>query len=126
MKKKLPPRRNGYTQKMVVGGQTLFLHTGEYEDGTLGEIFIDLAKTGSLLRAVMNGFCIAISAGLQHGVPLEWLVDKFTFFRFDPSGIVRGHEHIKLADSIIDAVFRDLGIHYLNRDDLKHDGGKAG
>lgn len=123
MKKKLPQRRRGYTQKMVVGGQTLFLHTGEYEDGTLGEIFIDLAKTGSLLRAVMNGFCIAISIALQHGAPLEGLVDKFTFFKFDPSGIVQGHQHIKRADSIIDAVFRDLGIHYLNREDLKHDRG---
>lgn len=105
---------------MTVGGQTLFLRTGEYEDGSLGEIFIDLAKSGSLLNALMNNFCISTSLALQHGASLEWLVNKFTFVRFHPCGMVQGHEHIKMADSIVDAVFRDLGIHYLKKENLKH------
>ena len=119
-RKKLPNRRVGYTQKMKVGGQTLYLRTGEYEDGTLGEIFVDLSKTEPLLSAMINGFCISISAGLQHGVPLDWLVGKFTFFKFEPAGLVECHEDIKMATSILDAIFRDLGINYLGRNDLKH------
>jgi len=119
-KRRLPNRRIGYNQKMKVGGQVLFLRTGEYPDGSLGEIFVDLSKTAPTLSAMINGFCIAISAGLQHGVPLDWLVDKFTFFKFEPAGRVENHEHIKMATSILDAIFRDLGINYLGRDDLKH------
>jgi len=120
-KKKLSNRRNGYTQKMRVGGQKLFLRTGEYSDGSLGEIFINMSKTGSLLNALLDCFCISTSIALQHGCPLDDLVDKFVFAKFDPSGFVQDHEHIKKAESIIDAVFRDLAINYLGREDLKHE-----
>ena len=119
-KHRLPNRRTGYTQKAVIGDQTIFITTGEYPDGTLGEIFIDLSKEGSLLRSLMNCFCIAVSVALQYGASLEDLCDKFMFTRFEPSGMVRNHPHIKMASSILDLIFRDLAIHYLGRDDLKH------
>ena len=125
-KRRLPNRRIGYNQKMKVGGQTLFLRTGQFEDETLGEIFVDLSKTEPVLSALLNGFCIAISAGLQHGVPLDWFVDKFTFFKFEPAGRVENHEHIKMATSILDAIFRDLAINYLGRNDLKHESKEVG
>jgi len=120
-KKRLPERRGGYTQKMKVGGQTLYLRTGEYEDGTLGEIFVDLDKQGSFVRSMMNCFCIAVSVALQYGASLEDLCNKFLFTKFDPSGPVRCHDNIKFATSILDLIFRDLAINYLGRDDLKHE-----
>jgi ribonucleoside-diphosphate reductase alpha chain len=116
----LPNRRNGYTQKAKIDGQTVFVRTGEYEDGSLGEIFIDIAKEGATLRSLMNCFAIAVSIGLQHGVPLEEFVDKFAFTRFDPSGPVQGHPNIKNATSIVDFVFRLLAFDYLGRQDLVH------
>lgn len=115
----LPAKRSGYTIKAKVGGQPIFVRTGEYADGTLGEIFIDLAKEGSTLRSLMNCFAIAISVGLQYGVPLEEFVDKFVFTRFEPSGMV-DHPNIKSATSLVDYVFRLLGYEYLNRTDLVH------
>lgn len=115
----LPAKRSGYTIKAKVGGQPIFLRTGEYSDGTLGEIFIDLAKEGSTLRSLMNCFAIAISVGLQYGVPLEQFVDKFVFTRFEPSGMV-DHPNIKSATSLVDYVFRLLGYEYLGRTDLVH------
>lgn len=118
-RRKLPAKRSGYTIKAKVGGQPIFLRTGEYADGTLGEIFIDLAKEGSTLRSLMNCFAIAISVGLQYGVPLEEFVDKFVFTRFEPSGMV-DHPNIKSATSLVDYVFRLLGYEYLNRTDLIH------
>lgn len=117
---KLPSRRSGYTQKAVVGGHKVYLRTGEYDDGRLGEIFIDMHKEGAAFRSMMNAFSIAISLGLQHGVPLDEFVDAFTFFRFEPSGFVQGHDRVKSATSIIDFIFRDLAITYLDRDDLAH------
>ena len=117
-KKRLPNRRNGFTQKGRVGGQTIFVRTGEYDDGTLGEIFIDMHKEGASFRSLMNCFSIAISVGLQYGVPLEEFVDKFAFTRFEPSGMVEGHQNIKNATSIVDYIFRLLGFEYLNREDL--------
>lgn len=119
-RKKLPYRRNGYTQKVKIGGQSVFLRTGEYEDGTLGEIFLDLNREGTLLRSIMNSFAVAISIGLQYGVPLEEFIDAFTFARFEPNGVVIGHENIKNSTSIIDFIFRDLGINYAGREDLAH------
>jgi len=119
-KRKLPARRQGYTQKMMIGGQTLYLHTGEYEDGTLGEIFIDLNKQGSFIRSIMNCFCIAISIALQYGAPLEDLTNQFLGTRFDPAGPVQYHPDIKMSSSILDLIFRDLAINYLGRDELKH------
>jgi ribonucleoside-diphosphate reductase alpha chain len=119
-KKSLPHRRAGFTQKASVGGQTIFVRTGEYEDGTLGEIFVDMHKEGATFRSLMNCFSIAISVGLQYGVPLEEFVDKFTFTRFEPSGMVSGHDNIKSATSIIDYIFRMLGYEYLGREDLVH------
>lgn len=116
----MPNRRVGYTQKMKIGGQTLYLRTGEYEDGTLGEIFVDLSKEGSLIRSMLNSFCIAISVALQYGASLEDLADKYINSRFEPSGIVQNHEHIKMASSIPDLIFKDLAINYLGREDLKH------
>lgn len=98
----------------------MYVRTGEYEDGTLGEIFIDMHKEGAAFRSMMNAFAIAISLGLQHGVPLDEYVDAFVFTRFEPNGPVRGHHHIKMCTSILDAIFRDLGIHYLGRGDLSH------
>ncbi len=119
-KKNMPARRGGFTQKARVGGQTIFVRTGEYEDGTLGEIFVDMHKEGATFRSLMNCFAIAVSVGLQYGVPLEEFVDKFTFTRFEPSGAVTGHQNIKTATSIIDYIFRMLGYEYLGREDLVH------
>ena len=117
-RRRLPHRRAGYTQKAVVGGHKIYLRTGEYEDGSLGEIFLDMHKEGAAFRSLMNCFAIAVSLGLQHGVPLEEYVDAFTFTRFEPNGVVGGHDRIKLVTSVIDYVFRDLAISYLDRDDL--------
>ena len=117
---KLPNRRGGYTQKMKIGGQTLYLRTGEYEDGTLGEIFVDLSKEGALIRSMMNSFCIGISVALQSGASLEDLCEKYLHTKFEPSGMVQNHPHIKMASSILDLIFRDLAIDYLGRDDLRH------
>lgn len=119
-KKSMPSKRRGYTQKAAVGGQTIYVRTGEYEDQTLGEIFIDMHKEGATFRSLMNCFAIAVSVGLQYGVPLEEFVDKFTFTRFEPSGMVSGHDNIKSATSIIDYIFRMLGYEYLGRTDLVH------
>jgi ribonucleoside-diphosphate reductase alpha chain len=116
----LPNRRKGYTQKATVGGHKLYLRTGEYEDGRLAEIFIDMHKEGSAFRSLMDCFAIAISLGLQYGVPLERFVDQFTFTRFEPSGIVEGNDTIKMATSILDYIFRELAISYLGRGDLAH------
>ncbi len=114
----LPSRRNGYTQEGRVGGHKVFIRTGEYDDGTLGELFIDLAKEGATLRGILSCFAIAVSKGLQYGVPLEEFVDTFTFQTFEPRGMVEGHPNIKMANSIIDYVFRALGVEYLHRDEL--------
>jgi len=116
----LPRRRNGYTQKAVVGGHKVYLRTGEYEDNTLGEIFIDMHKEGAAFRAMMNNFAIAISIGLQYGVPLKVFVDAFIGTKFNPAGFVNGNERIKTADSILDYIFRELAIEYLDRSDLAH------
>ncbi|MEL6316368.1 MAG: vitamin B12-dependent ribonucleotide reductase, partial [Pseudomonadota bacterium] len=117
---KMPDRRKGYTQKAIVGGHKVYLRTGEYQDGRLGEIFIDMHKEGAAFRSVMNNFAIAVSIGLQYGVPLEEFVDAFTFTRFEPAGLVQGNDTIRNATSILDYVFRELAISYLNRDDLAH------
>jgi ribonucleoside-diphosphate reductase alpha chain len=116
----LPFRRSGYTQKAVIGSHKVYLRTGDYEDGSLGEIFLDMHKEGAAFRSLMNCFAIAVSLGLQHGVPLDEYVDAFVFTRFDPSGVVNGHERIKFSTSIIDYIFRDLAISYLGREDLAH------
>jgi len=117
---RLPGRRTGYTQKAVVGGHKVYLHTGEYEDGSLGEIFIDMHKEGAAFRSLMACFAIAISLGLQHGVPLEEFVHAFVFTRFEPNGMVQGNDRIKMSTSVIDYVFRELAINYLGRTDLSH------
>ena len=117
---KLPARRKGYTQKAVVGGHKVYLRTGEYDDGSIGEIFIDMHKEGAAFRSLMNNFAIAISIGLQYGVPLEEYVDAYTFTKFEPSGRVEGNETIKMATSLLDYLFRELAISYLGRDDLAH------
>jgi len=119
-REKLPQRRKGYTQKAVVGGHKVYLRTGEYEDGKLGEIFIDMHKEGAAFRSLMNNFAIAVSIGLQYGVPLEEYVDAFTFTRFEPQGLVQGNDAIKMATSILDYMFRELAISYLDRHDLAH------
>ena len=119
-REKLPDRRKGYIQKATVGGHKVYLRTGEYEDGRLGEIFIDMHKEGAAFRSLMNNFAIAISLGLQYGVPLEEYVDAFTFTRFEPAGLVQGNDAIKNATSILDYVFRELAISYLGRNDLAH------
>jgi ribonucleoside-diphosphate reductase alpha chain len=119
-REKLPERRKGYTQKAIVGGHKVYLRTGEYKDGTLGEIFIDMHKEGAGFRAMMNNFAIAVSVGLQYGVPLEEFVDAFTFTRFEPAGMVQGNETIKNATSILDYIFRELAVSYLDRTDLAH------
>jgi ribonucleoside-diphosphate reductase alpha chain len=119
-RRKLPGRRKGYTQKAIVGGHKVYLRTGEYEDGGLAEVFIDMHKEGSAFRSLMNNFAIAISIGLQYGVPLEEFVEAFTFTRFEPSGIVEGNDTIKMATSIIDYIFRELAISYIGRNDLAH------
>jgi ribonucleoside-diphosphate reductase alpha chain len=118
-RKTLPAKRRGYTIKSKVGGQAVFLRTGEYSDGTLGEIFIDMAKEGATMRSLLNCFAISISIGLQYGVPLEEFVDKFIFTRFEPAGMVE-HPNIKNATSIVDYIFRALGYEYLGRTDLVH------
>jgi ribonucleoside-diphosphate reductase alpha chain len=117
-RRQLPKRRKGITYALRVGGTRLFLRTGEYNDGTLGEIFIDIAKEGSSIRSLLNSFAMAVSLGLQHGVPLAEFVDMFTFTRFEPSGPVAGHDNIKFCTSIVDLVFRVLGFEYLGRTDF--------
>ncbi|HKL04881.1 MAG TPA: vitamin B12-dependent ribonucleotide reductase [Roseovarius sp.] len=117
---KMPERRKGYTQKAIVGGHKVYLRTGEYEDGNLGEIFIDMHKEGAGFRAMMNNFAIAVSVGLQYGVPLEEFVDAFTFTKFEPAGMVQGNDSIKNATSILDYIFRELAVSYLDRTDLAH------
>ena len=119
-REKLPERRRGYTQKAIVGGHKVYLRTGEYEDGSLGEIFIDMHKEGAGFRAMMNNFAIAVSVGLQYGVPLEEFVESFIFTRFEPTGMVQGNETIKSATSILDYIFRELAVSYLDRTDLAH------
>jgi ribonucleoside-diphosphate reductase alpha chain len=119
-RQKLPQRRKGYTQKAVVGGHKVYLRTGEYDDGKLGEIFVDMHKEGAAFRSLMNSFAIAISIGLQYGVPLEEFVDSFTFTRFEPSGMVEGNDAIKMSTSVLDYLFRELAISYLGRNDLAH------
>ena len=120
-RERLPNRRGGYTQKARVGGQKIYLRTGDYADGRLGEIFIDMHKEGATFRSLMNNFAIAVSLGLQHGVPLEEFVDAFTATRFEPAGQVEGNEKIKRATSILDYIFRELAVSYLRRDDLATD-----
>jgi ribonucleoside-diphosphate reductase alpha chain len=117
-RRRMPDRRGGYTQKAVVGGHKVYLRTGQYDDGTIGEIFVDMHKEGAAFRSLMNNFAIAVSLGLQHGVPLEEYVDAFTFTRFEPNGPVVGHENIKMATSILDYIFRELAVSYLGRYDL--------
>ncbi len=117
-RRKLPDRRKGYIQKAAVGGHKVYVHTGEYEDGELGEIFIDMHKEGAAFRSLMNNFAIAISIGLQYGVPLEEFVDAFVFTRFEPAGTVTGNDSIKSATSILDYIFRELGVSYLDRHEL--------
>jgi ribonucleoside-diphosphate reductase alpha chain len=119
-REKMPQRRKGYTQKANVGGHKVYLRTGEYEDGKLGEIFIDMHKEGAGFRAMMNNFAIAVSVGLQYGVPLEEFVDAFTFTKFEPAGLVQGNETIRSATSILDYIFRELAVSYLDRTDLAH------
>ncbi|HLG85299.1 MAG TPA: vitamin B12-dependent ribonucleotide reductase [Bradyrhizobium sp.] len=119
-REKMPDRRKGYTQKAVVGGHKVYLRTGEYDDGRLGEIFIDMHKEGAALRSFINNFAIAVSLGLQYGVPLDEYVDAFTFTRFEPAGPVQGNDSIKYATSILDYVFRELAVSYLSRFDLAH------
>lgn len=119
-REKLPARRKGYTQKAIIGGHKVYLRTGEYDDGKLGEIFIDMHKEGAGFRAMMNNFAIAVSVGLQYGVPLEEFVDAFTFTRFEPAGMVQGNDSIKNATSILDYIFRELAVSYLDRTDLAH------
>jgi len=118
LRKSLPNRRMGYTQKAKIGGHSIFIRTGEYEDGSLGEIFLDMHKEGAAFRSLLNSFAITVSLGLQYGVPLEEYVDAFTFSRFEPNGMVQGHDYVKMATSVIDYVFRDLAISYLKRSDL--------
>ena len=117
---KLPHRRKGYTQKAIVGGHKVYIRTGEYDDGSLGEVFLDMHKEGAAFRSLMNNFAIAVSIGLQYGVPLEEFVDAYTFTRFEPSGPVEGNDTIKMASSILDYIFRELAISYLGRNDLAH------
>ncbi len=119
-RKRLPGRRSGYTQKAIIGGHKIYLRTGEYKDGTLGEVFLDMYKEGAAFRSLMNSFSIAISLGLQYGVPLEEFVDAFTFTKFEPNGGVCGHDRIKMSTSVIDYIFRELAITYLDRHDLGH------
>ena len=117
-RRKLPDRRKGYIQKAAVGGHKVYIHTGEYDDGELGEIFIDMHKEGAAFRSLMNNFAIAISIGLQYGVPLDEFVDAFVFTRFEPAGPVTGNDSVKSATSILDYIFRELGVSYLGRSDL--------
>ena len=117
---KLPDRRKGYTQKATIDKHKVYLRTGEYMDGRLGEIFIDMHKEGAAFRSLMNNFAIAVSIGLQYGVPLEEFVEAYTFTRFEPQGIVTGNDAIKMSTSILDYTFRELAISYLDRGDLGH------
>jgi ribonucleoside-diphosphate reductase alpha chain len=117
-RRSLPNRRSGYTQKAKIGGHSIFIRTGEYDDGELGEIFLDMHKEGAAFRSLLNSFAIAVSLGLQYGVPLEEYVDAFTFSKFEPNGMVQGHDSVKMATSVIDYIFRDLAISYLHRTDL--------
>ncbi len=119
-RRRLPDRRKGYIQKATVGGHKVYLHTGEFDDGELGEIFIDMHKEGAAFRSLMNNFAIAISIGLQYGVPLEEYVDAFVFTRFEPAGPVTGNDSIRHATSILDYLFRELAVSYLEREDLAH------
>jgi ribonucleoside-diphosphate reductase alpha chain len=119
-RERLPQRRKGYTQKAIVGGHKVYLRTGEYEDGRVGEIFVDMHKEGAAFRSLMNNFAIAISIGLQYGVPLEEFVEAYTFTRFEPSGPVEGNDAIKMSTSVLDYIFRELAISYLARSDLAH------
>jgi len=116
----LPTQRRGFTYELKIAGQKMYLRTGEYLNGELGEIFLDMSKEGATLRSILNCFAIAISKGLQYGVPLKEFVDTFTFTRFEPQGMVEGHAHIKLATSVVDLVFRTLGHQYLGRTDFLH------
>jgi len=117
---KMPDRRKGYIQKVTIGEHKIYLHTGEYDDGKVGEIFIDMNKEGELAKALMNNFAIAISLGLQYGVPLEEFVDAFIETKFEPSGEIEGNDRILNASSILDYIFRELAISYLDREDLAH------
>jgi len=119
-RQRLPFRREGYTQKVKIGGQSVYLRTGEYENGQLGEIFIDMHREGAAFRSLLNCFAISISLGLQHGVPLEEFVDAFVFTKFEPSGLVAGNPHVKMTTSVIDYIFRELAVAYLGREDLAH------
>jgi len=119
-RRRLPDRRGGYTQKAKIVGNTVYLRTGEYDDGELGEIFLDMHREGAAFRSLMNCFAIAISLGLQYGVPLEEFVEAFVFTKFEPSGVVNGNQSIKMTTSVIDYVFRELAINYLGRYDLAH------
>ena len=117
---KMPDRRKGYIQKVTIGDHKIYLHTGEYNDGKVGEIFIDMNKEGELVKALMNNFAIAISLGLQYGVPLDEFVDAFIETKFEPSGEIKGNDRILNASSILDYIFRELAISYLGREDLAH------
>jgi len=117
---KMPDRRKGYIQKVTIGNHKIYLHTGEYDDGKVGEIFIDMNKEGELVKSLMNNFAIAISLGLQYGVPLEEFVDAFIETKFEPSGKIGGNDRILSASSILDYIFRELAISYLGREDLAH------
>jgi|TARA_Y100000758_G_scaffold297032_1_gene256565 ribonucleoside-diphosphate reductase alpha chain len=117
---KMPDRRKGYIQKVSIGDHKIYLHTGEYDDGKVGEIFIDMNKEGVLVKALMNNFAIAISLGLQYGVPLDEFVDAFIETKFEPSGEIKGNDRILNASSILDYIFRELAISYLGREDLAH------
>jgi ribonucleoside-diphosphate reductase alpha chain len=108
----------GYTQKAKISSHTIYIRTGEYEDGSLGEIFLDMHREGAAFRALLNSFAITVSLGLQYGVPLEEYIDAFTYSRFEPNGVVQGHDYVKMATSVIDYIFRDLAISYLKRTDL--------
>jgi len=117
---RMPDRRKGYIQKVTIGNHKIYLHTGEYDDGKVGEIFIDMNKEGELVKALMNNFAIAISLGLQYGVPLDEFVDAFIETKFEPSGQIKGNDRILSASSILDYIFRELAISYLGREDLAH------
>ena len=116
----MPDRRKGYIQKATIGDHKVYLHTGEYEDGKIGEIFIDTSKEGELVKALMNNFAIAISLGLQYGVPLDEFISAYVDTKFEPSGKVHGNDRIMSASSILDYIFRELAISYQNREDLAH------
>ena len=120
IRKALPNKRHGFVQKAYVGGHKVYLRTGEYDNGQLGEIFVDMYKEGTAYRSLLSMFAISISKGLQYGIPLEEYVDTFTYTRFEPAGTVQGHENVKMSTSILDYVFRVLGFEYLGRTDLVH------